>query len=145
MKTTVTTLALATLIILTPLATTPADLEKMAVRQSAMKFIGAQMRQLSGMARGQSDLNAPYVAAVGSSIAIIGDSLSLWFDDLPEGYPHADSEALPVIAANRDAFLAQAEKMADAGRAMASAPDALAASFQSLSSTCRSCHSQFRM
>jgi len=145
MKQIATTLALSGLLILTTGGAWPADPEKIAVRQSAMKFIGAQMRQLSAMARGQAAMNPAYVAAVGSSLAIIGDAVPIWFDDLPDGYPRGDSEALPTIAENWDAFTAEAERMADAGRAMAATPDTLPGTFQTLSTTCRACHSQFRM
>ncbi len=121
-----------------------ADVDRIAVRQSAMKFIGAQMRQLAAMTRGQTAINPPYVAAVGSSLAIIGDSIPILFDDLPDGYPLSDSEALPAIGDNWDAFTAEAARMAAAGRAMAANPDDFSGAFQTLSATCRTCHSQFR-
>lgn len=114
--------------------------EAVTLRQDLMREDGGIMRRASGLAGEEA------AAAIGTVLANYERIPSLF----PEGSIVGDSEALPVIWENWDAFIA----IVDDGRIAAQAAieaaevgDAAAydAALRTLGGTCGQCHQQFRV
>ena len=119
--------------------TNPAVLERM----EAMSTIAAEVKALTGMARGEVGFDAAEVARRMETIAATGAQVPVLFE-APETDPK--SEAAPTIWTSYPEFTRRAVAMTDAAEAGAGATDpaALQAALDALAETCRSCHASFK-
>ncbi|MCY4006203.1 MAG: cytochrome c [Rhodobacteraceae bacterium] len=120
------------------------SLDYIEARQSAMKFVGGQMRGLGGMAQGQTEFNADYVRTAGWAIAVIANSYPLHF---PAGTETGgNTEALPAIFEDPDGFAMVAQQLEAAALAMqkSASQDDLQMTFGQLGQACKACHSKYR-
>lgn len=106
----------------------------------------ALMREDGGILRGAGNLTGPEAVA---AMTTLRDNYSHIPDLFPEGSIVGDSEALPAIWENWDAFVAIVDTgvaAAESGLAAAEAGDAAAyaAALQTIGGTCGQCHQQFR-
>jgi cytochrome c556 len=113
--------------------------EALAARKALMREDGGLLRSAGGLT------GAEAVAAMQTLL----DNYTHIPDLFPEGSIVGDSEALPAIWENWDAFVAIVETgktAATAGLAAAESGDAAgyAAALQALGATCGACHQQFR-
>lgn len=113
--------------------------EALAARKALMREDGGLLRSAGGLT------GAEAVAAMQTLL----DNYTHIPDLFPEGSIVGDSEALPAIWENWDAFVAIVETgktAAAAGLAAAESGDAAgyAAALQALGATCGACHQQFR-
>ena len=120
--------------------TNPAVLERM----EAMSTIAAEVKALSGMARGEVGFDAAEVARRMQAIAATGAMVPVLFE-APETDPK--SEAVPTIWTSYPEFTRRAVAMVAAAEAGAGATDpvALQAALDALAETCRSCHASFKL
>ena len=106
----------------------------------------ALMREDGGILRQAGNLSGPEAVA---AMTTLRDNYSHIPDLFPEGSIVGDSEALPAIWENWDAFVAIVDTgvaAAESGIAAAEAGDAAAyaAAIQTIGGTCGQCHQQFR-
>lgn len=117
-------------------------------RQENMKERGSLMRILGPIAQGRADFDAAAVQEalqkLDTNAKAAADVEALW----PQGSDSGDTEALPAIWADFDAFKAANEKYAQAvAAAAAAAPQDLAAFqavFGPVAAGCGSCHETYR-
>ena len=117
-----------------------------ATPEEAVAMRKALMREDGGILRSAGNLTGDEAVA---AMQTLQTNYSHIPDLFPEGSIVGDSEALPAIWENWDAFVAIAksgEEAAAAGLAAAEAGDAAAyaAALQTLGGTCGACHQQFR-
>ncbi len=120
------------------------SLEYIEARQSAMKFVGGQMRNLGAMAQGQTEFNADYVRTAAWAIAVIAKSYSLHF---PAGTETGgNTEALPTIFEDPEGFAMVSQQLEAAGLAMQKSVSQgdLQMTFGQLGQACKACHSKYR-
>ena len=113
--------------------------EAVEARQALMREDGGILRSAAGLS------GAEAVAAMQTIKTNYGHIPALF----PEGSIVGDSEALPAIWENWDAFVAIAKSGEDAAVAAAAAAEAgdadgYAAALKTLGGTCGACHQQFR-
>ncbi len=113
--------------------------EAVEARQALMREDGGILRSAAGLS------GAEAVAAMQTIKTNYGHIPALF----PEGSIVGDSEALPAIWENWDAFVAIAKSGEDAAAAAAAAAEAgdadgYAAALKTLGGTCGACHQQFR-
>lgn len=113
--------------------------EAVAIRKALMKEDGGILRSAGGLTGAEAV----------TAMQTLKDNYSHIPALFPEGSIVGDSEALPAIWENWDAFVAIAkagEDAAAAGLAAAEAGDAAgyASALQTLQGTCGQCHQQFR-
>lgn len=113
------------------------------VRMEAMSAIAAEVKALTGMARGEVAFDAAEVTRAMAAIAATGEQVPALFE-VPESDPY--SEALPTIWTSYPEFTGRASAMIAAARAGAGAADetALYQALGALAETCRSCHASFK-
>lgn len=117
-----------------------------ATPQEAVTMRQNLMRQGGGLLRSMGNLSGAEAVA---AMTAMRDNFSHMPVLFPEGSNVGDSDALPAVWQNWEAFTAIAEagaKAAEAGIAAAQAGDAAtySASVQALQGTCGQCHQQFR-
>ncbi|WP_332686821.1 cytochrome c [Devosia sp.] len=117
-----------------------------ATAEEALAARKALMREDGGLLRTAGNLSGAEAAAAMQTLL---DNYTHIPDLFPEGSIVGDSEALPAIWENWDAFVAIVEtgkQAATDGLAAAEAGDATAyaAAVQALGTTCGACHQQFR-
>ena len=117
-----------------------------ATPEEAVTLRKQLMKEDGGILRGAASLTGPEAVA---AMQTLKDNYSHIPALFPEGSIVGDSEALPAIWENWDAFVAIAktgEDAAAAGLASAEAGDAAgyAAALQAIGGTCGTCHQQFR-
>lgn len=117
-----------------------------ATAEEALAARKALMREDGGLLRSAGGLSGAEAVATMQTLL---DNYSHIPDLFPEGSIVGDSEALPAIWENWDAFIAIVEtgkQAATDGLAAAEAGDATAyaAAVQALGATCGACHQQFR-
>ena len=117
-----------------------------ATPEEAVTLRKQLMKEDGGILRGAASLTGPEAVA---AMQTLKDNYSHIPALFPEGSIVGDSEALPAIWENWDAFVAIAktgEDAAAAGLAAAEAGDAAgyAAALQAIGGTCGTCHQQFR-
>ena len=143
----ISAMAIAGLLVISAVATVAQDAfvapatpeEALTMRKNLMREDGSILRSAGGLT------GAEAVAAMQTLQANYSHIPALF----PEGSIVGDSQALPAIWENWDAFVAIAktgEEAAAAGLAAAEAGDAAgyAAALQALGATCGACHQQFR-
>lgn len=132
--------ALATAAFADDAATNPAVLARM----EAMKSIAAEVKALTGMARGEVEFDAGEVAARMEAIAARGGEIPALFE-APETDP--TSEALPAIWASYPEFTLRASALVEAAKAGAGAADEfeLEEAIGALGQACKACHGSFRL
>ena len=117
-----------------------------ATPEEAVTLRKQLMKEDGGILRGAASLTGPEAVA---AMQTLKDNYSHIPALFPEGSIVGDSEALPAIWENWDAFVAIAKTGEDAsaaGLAAAEAGDAAgyAAALQAIGGTCGTCHQQFR-
>lgn len=117
-----------------------------ATPEEAVTMRNALMREDGGILRGAADLTGPEAVA---AMTKLRDNYSHIPALFPEGSIVGESEALPAIWENFDAFTAIADAgvtAAEGGIAAAEAGDAAgyAAAIKAIGATCGQCHQQFR-
>lgn len=143
----ISALAIAGLLAISAVATVAQDaFVPPATPEEAVEMRQALMREDGGIMRGLGGLSgAEAVAALNTLLTNYTHIPDLF----PEGSIVGDSEALPAIWENWDAFVAIVESgkaAATTGITAAEAGDAAAygAALQALGGTCGACHQQFR-
>jgi cytochrome c556 len=117
-----------------------------ATPEEAVDMRQALMREDGGIVRSAGNLSGAEAVA---AMTTLRDNYSHIPDLFPEGSIVGDSEALPAIWENWEAFTAIVDSgvaAAEAGIAAAEAGDAAgyATALQTLQGTCGQCHQQFR-
>ena len=117
-----------------------------ATPEEAVTMRNALMREDGGILRGAADLTGPEAVA---AMTKLRDNYSHIPALFPEGSIVGESEALPAIWENFDAFTAIADAgvtAAESGIAAAEAGDAAAyaEAIKAIGATCGQCHQQFR-
>jgi cytochrome c556 len=110
-----------------------------------MSYIGGNMKSLAGMSKGAVDFNQDYVSSTGKAIAAMATAFPELF---PEGSDAgANTEAGPAIFTEGDKFAAIAADLKAGGDAVAKVQNAdeLGAAFGMVASTCKACHSDYRV
>ncbi|MCC2113281.1 MAG: cytochrome c, partial [Hyphomicrobiales bacterium] len=108
-----------------------------------MKDIGAQMKTIAGMLKGEIAFSASKATQAAATIAGHAHRIT---DLFPEGSNHDPSEAAPAIWADWAGFSAKADQLsatAEALRLAASGGSAsadLAPAFKDVAATCKGCH-----
>lgn len=122
-------------------AAPPAD--PVAARHEAMEEIGATMKTLGGMARGQTPYDAAVVAAKASAIKAHLEAAARLF---PPGSDRPPSEAKPEVWTDKAGFDKSMKDSATAAAALAASRDAASfkAALGALGQTCKSCHDRYR-
>jgi len=114
-------------------------------RQETMKKIGGAMKELGGMARGQSPFDA---AAVEKNAKTIAESLDHAKSLFPEGSGQGSTEtwAKPEIWANLADFESTLKSAHEAAVALAAVKDEAAyrPALGNLGQNCRTCHDNYR-
>ena len=116
-------------------------------RMDVMKDIGAQMKIVSRMIRGQRAFDKAAAMKAAETIAAHAQEIPALF---PENSTDHPSEALPAIWSDWDKFIALSEAMNRNAMALAgaaeSATDAagLRKKFSEIRRNCSACHEQFR-
>lgn len=106
----------------------------------------AAMKQNGGILRGAGALTGAEAVAAADTLIQNYTNFKVMF---PEGSAVGNSEALPAIWENKDAFLAIFDKGITAAQEMKAAAeagnaDAYGAALKALGGTCGECHQQFR-
>ncbi|RED12017.1 c-type cytochrome [Pontivivens insulae] len=112
-------------------------------RMDAMKEMREAMRGLGMMTRGMMPYDAELQARAVDILLTHAPEIEDWF---PEESLGGDSEALPLIAVERDAFNAIAVEFENSSRALADATTLEEAQplIQAVSDTCSSCHRRYQ-
>ena len=113
-------------------------------RMEAMSAIGAEVKALTRMARGEVDFETSEVAARMQMIAATAAQVPTLFEQ-PESDPK--SEASPAIWVSYPEFTKRAVAMIEAAQAGAGAADEfeLEEALGVLGETCKSCHQSFKI
>ena len=117
-----------------------------ATPEEAVEARQALMREDGGILRSAAGLSGAEAVAAMQTIKTNYSHIPALF---PEGSIVGDSEALPAIWENWDAFVAIAKSGEDAAAAAVAAAEAgdadgYAAALKTLGGTCGACHQQFR-
>jgi cytochrome c556 len=116
-----------------------------AKREQMMKDVGASMRVLGGIAKGD---NAYDAEAVKTALTKISTDMKVFPDQFPAG-SEANSAAAPAIWENMDDFKAKSLKFAaDADTILASMPAdqaGVAEAMKTLGASCGTCHQTYRL
>lgn len=120
-------------------ATNPAVIKRMEV----MKAIGASMKTLSGMAKGEMAFDAGKANAAVATIAEKGMTAPALFK--ANESDHA-TEALPAIWENWDDFVKKSDTMVMTAKGIDKISDqeALGAALGQIGGTCKACHDDYR-
>ncbi len=115
-------------------------------RMDAMKAIGKAMKSLDGMAKGKIAYDGATVKAASETIQQHADAVDRLFPDTKHSRTSHVTEAAPAIWADKPAFLALAQKMADAAARLetVSTHTQLPEHLKALGATCKQCHEKFR-
>ncbi len=116
-------------------------------RMDAMKAIGASMKSLGAMAKGEKPFDEKQVKTASETIIGHAGKIDEMFPDTQKSRKGHLTEAAPAIWDDKPAFLALAKDMADAARDMQSisAASDLGAPLKALGATCKGCHEKFRI
>ena len=112
-------------------------------RRETMKDVGAMMKELGAMVKGDARFDASTVARRAGDLKIHTASMPALF---PEGSIHGPSEALPQIWKNFEGFSRIASDLETAASALSSVTEATAlpAALIAAGKTCKACHSDYR-
>ncbi|WP_179209134.1 c-type cytochrome [Haematobacter genomosp. 1] len=120
-------------------ATNPAVRERMAL----MKDIGRNLKSIADMVQQKAPFDSHAAHAAAGTIATDAGRIHTLFR--PRESDPA-SEALPVIWERWDDFVAHADKLASAAKAIdATSAETLAVGFRPMAGACKSCHDNYRM
>jgi len=113
-------------------------------RKEAMGLIGADVKKLSTMAKGETAFDAAMAQQYFSEIAEQAAKVPALFEPQSNGDP--ESDAKDAIWENWDDFIAKASdlKMAADGGASVDSPEALGAAMGALGGACKACHSVYK-
>ena len=112
-------------------------------RMDVMKDVGAAMKELGAMVKGEASFDAATVTRRAGDLKAHAASMPALF---PEGSIHGPSEALPSIWEDFAGFSRIASDLESAADALSSVTDAAAlpAALGAAGKTCKACHSDFR-
>ena len=112
-------------------------------RMEVMKDVGAVMKELGAMVKGDASFDALTVARRGGDLKTHAAAMPALF---PEGSIHGPSEALPQIWQNFEGFSAIASDLESAATALSGVTEAsaLPAALGAAGKTCKACHSDYR-
>ncbi len=112
-------------------------------RMDVMKDVGAVMKELGAMGKGDASFDATVVARRAGDLKAHAAGMPALF---PEGSIHGPSEALPQIWKNFEGFSRIASDLESAATALSSVEDATAlpAALGAAGKTCKACHSDYR-
>lgn len=112
-------------------------------RMEGMKAIGAGMKTLAGMAKGEIAFDAAKADAAVAAIAENGAMVPAKFE---ANETDPATEALPAIWDNWDDFVSKNKDMVMAAKAVGAIPDqaALGAALGKIGGTCKACHRDYR-
>lgn len=121
--------------------------DPITLRMTSMKQVGAGMKALGQMAKGEIEFDAPLAQmSLRAMIAAASGYAGLFPEGSEEGH---ETTAAPAIWTDRDGFEASlAEFLADLHVAVQSPPvdrAALAPLMQTLGGDCKSCHEDYRI
>lgn len=112
-------------------------------RMETMKDVGAVMKELGAMVKGDARFNASTVARRAGDMKIHAANMPALF---PEASIHGPSEALPQIWKDFEVFSRIASDLESAASALSLVKDATAlpAALGAAGKTCKACHSDYR-
>jgi len=112
-------------------------------RMETMKDVGAVMKELGAMVKGEVDFDAAIVAKRGGDLKSHAASIPALF---PANSIHGPSEALPQIWENFEEFSQIASELESAAAALSGVTQlsALPAGLLAAGKTCKACHSDYR-
>jgi len=112
-------------------------------RMETMKDVGAVMKELGAMVKGDARFNASTVARRAGDMKIHAANMPALF---PEASIHGPSEALPQIWTDFEGFSRIASDLESAASALSLVKDAtdLPAALGAAGKTCKACHSDYR-
>jgi cytochrome c556 len=112
-------------------------------RMETMKDVGAVMKELGAMVKGDASFNASTVTRRAGDLKIHAANMPALF---PEGSIHGPSEALPQIWKDFEGFSRIASDLESAASALSLVKDATAlpAALGAAGKTCKACHSDYR-
>lgn len=122
-----------------------AETDPVAMRQSLMKDIAANVKVLAPIAQGKADFDAAVVKAALEKIAADSKTFPTLF---PVGSDTGNTEASPKIWSDTAAFGKIAAKFqgdATAAVAAAGSLETFRPAFGTLASNCKACHTDFRI
>jgi cytochrome c556 len=108
-----------------------------------MEDVGAVMKELGAMVKGESSFDAATVSRRAGDLKAHAAGMPALF---PEGSIHGPSEALPSIWEDFEGFSRIASDLESAATVLSSVTDAtaLSAALGAAGKTCKACHSDFR-
>lgn len=110
-------------------------------RMAAMKATAADMKALTGMARGEKPFEAGVAAARLARIETRADEIAALFESRASD---PKSEARAVIWEDWADFTAKADQLAAASRAAPTTPEALTQTLQGMAESCKACHGVYK-
>lgn len=112
-------------------------------RMDVMEDVGAVMKELGAMVKGESSFDAATVSRRAGDLKAHAAGMPALF---PEGSIHGPSEALPSIWEDFEGFSRIASDLESAATVLSSVTDAtaLSAALGAAGKTCKACHSDFR-
>jgi cytochrome c556 len=112
-------------------------------RMETMKDVGAVMKELGAMVKGDASFDASTVARRADDLKTHAAGMPALF---PEGSIHGPSEALPKIWEDFEGFSRIASDLESAATALSSVNEATAlpAALGAAGKTCKTCHSDYR-
>ncbi|WP_417250424.1 c-type cytochrome [Celeribacter sp.] len=114
-----------------------------AARMEAMSAIGASIKTLGSMAKGEIEFDADAAQAAVDTVAVESTKVPALFE-AQETDP--ESEAKPEIWSNWDDFVAKAQALQTAaeGATISTAAD-IGPAMGAMGGTCKACHSDYRL
>jgi len=112
-------------------------------RMETMKDVGAVMKELGAMVKGDARFDPSAVARRAGDLKVHAANMPTLF---PEGSIHGPSEALPQIWKDFERFSRIASDLESAAAALSSVTEATAlpAALGAAGKTCKACHSDYR-
>ncbi|MEO1161058.1 MAG: cytochrome c [Pseudomonadota bacterium] len=112
-------------------------------RMEVMKDVGAVMKELGAMVKGDARFDASTVARRADDLKAHAAGMPALF---PEGSIHGPSEALPQIWVDFEGFSRIASDLESAATALSGVTDAsaLPGALGAAGKTCKACHSDYR-
>ncbi|WP_337660638.1 c-type cytochrome [Anderseniella sp. Alg231-50] len=112
-------------------------------RMEVMKDVGAVMKELGAMVKGDANFDASTVARRAGDLKVHAAGMPALF---PEGSIHGPSEALPQIWADFEEFSRIASDLESAAATLSGVTEAAAlpAALGAAGKTCKACHSDYR-
>lgn len=112
-------------------------------RMETMKDVGAVMKELGAMVKGDARFDASMVARRAGDLKVHAANMPALF---PEGSIHGPSEALPQIWKDFEGFSRIASDLESAATELSSVTEATAlpAALGAAGKTCKACHSDYR-